>query len=177
MTETFSRPTIAAARLTLRPPRAGDAGRLAALANDYDVVRMTGSMPFPFGPENAEAFLSSLPGRDPRTNAIYAIDLTGEGFIGILGFHAGSRLGPELGYWLGRPYWGRGLATEAAKAGLAWAHGDWGKPVIVAGHNTYNDASGQVLTKVGFLYTGEVKMLPSAARGGLAPVRMMVRLA
>ena len=150
---------------------------MVELANDWDVVRMTGSMPFPFGPENARAFLESLPGRDPQSNAIYAIDLDGEGFAGILGFHGGGRIGPELGYWLGRPYWGRGLATEAARTGLAWAHDTWGKPVIVAGHNTDNEVSGRVLTKVGFLYTGEVKMLPSAARGGLNPVRMMVRLA
>ena len=84
---------------------------------------------------------------------------------------------PEMGYWLGRPYWGQGYATEVAERALVWANRDWGRRYVMAGHFADNPASGQVLSKAGFLYTGEVRQLPSVARGGEVPARMMVWLA
>jgi RimJ/RimL family protein N-acetyltransferase len=101
---------------------------------------------------------------------------------GILGFHpkAGPHspeLAPELGYWLGKPYRGRGYATEAVNGALDWVRGEWGKRYVIAGHFADNPQSGQVLIKAGFLYTGEVLMTPSKARGEAVPTRMMVWLA
>ena len=79
---------------------------------------------------------------------------------------------------LGRPFWNRGYATEAARAALKWAKRDWGRKVVVAGHFADNPASGQVLVKSGFLYTGDVEMRACTARGGaLTPTRLMVWLA
>ena len=69
------------------------------------------------------------------------------------------------------------LATEAAQGALAWARNDWRRKVVVAGHFADNPASGQVLCKSGFLYTGDVELRPSAARGQTVPTRMMVWLA
>ena len=82
-----------------------------------------------------------------------------------------------MGYWLGRPYWGQGLATEAASAALVWAGEGWRRRYLMAGHFADNPASGQVLCKTGFLYTGEVVPRHSLARGEAAPTRMMVWLA
>ncbi|HEX7887447.1 MAG TPA: GNAT family N-acetyltransferase, partial [Phenylobacterium sp.] len=80
--------------------------------------------------------------------------------------------------WFGRPFWGRGYATEAVTGALRWAGSDWRKNVVWAGHFADNPASGQVLCKAGFLYTGDVEPRPSVARGGAAvPTRMMVWLA
>ena len=63
----------------------------------------------------------------------------------------------ELGYWLGRPFWGAGLMTEALTAVLGWVAGGWGKRALSSGHFADNAASGRVLVKAGFLYTGEVE--------------------
>ena len=74
----------------------------------------------------------------------------------------------ELGYWIARDYWGRGYATEAARAVLKLAK-TLGHRRISAGHFTDNPASGRVLTKVGFEPTGEVRSRFSLARGSEAP--------
>ena len=60
---------------------------------------------------------------------------------------------------------------------MAWARQDWRKKLVVAGHFADNPASGQVLVKAGFLYTGVVEHKPSTARGESVPTRMMVWLA
>ena len=95
----------------------------------------------------------------------------------MLGFKEKQPRRPELRMWLGRPFWNRGYGSEAVAGALGWAHRDWGRQVGWAGHFADNPASGQVLVKAGFLYTGEVKALPSRARGGPADTRMMVWLA
>ena len=81
------------------------------------------------------------------------------------------------GFWLGRRYWNRGYATEAVRGALRWAKRDWRKNVVVAGHFSDNPASGQVLCKAGFLYTGDIALVRSQARDQDVPTRMMVWLA
>jgi RimJ/RimL family protein N-acetyltransferase len=95
----------------------------------------------------------------------------------MLGFRTGAQGRPDLGFSLGRRYWNRGYATEAVRAALKWVKRDWRKNVVVAGHFSDNPASGQVLCKAGFLYTGDVTLLRSQARDADVPARMMVWLA
>jgi RimJ/RimL family protein N-acetyltransferase len=172
------RPAVATERLFLRGPVAADVAPIAELANDLGVAGMLSTMPFPYGQADAEAFVGSVARMNPRENAVFAVEHRQFGVIGVLGFHEKEPRRPELGYWLGRPFWGRGYATEAVNAALRWAKGDWRKNVVWAGHFADNRASGQVLCKAGFLYTGDVEVKPSAGRGGQpAPTRMMVWLA
>ena len=176
MVELTAWPSLNTARLTLRAPRGADAPRMAELANDYDIARMTGRIPHPFCVEDAEAFIARLERRDTDREVVFAIENQDDGLLGVLGLHP-SPAGPEIGYWLGRPFWGRGYATEAASAALAWAGAEGGRRYLVAGHFVDNPASGQVLIKAGFLYTGEVSPRYSLARGEEAATRMMVWLA
>ena len=168
---------ITTGRLRLREPRHDDARPLAALANDFDVARMTTSMPFPYSRADADEFLARMAARDREREAVFAIDHAREGPIGVLDFHPKDGAAPEIGYWIGRPYWGRGLATEAVRAAVAWADRAWSRRWVIAGHFADNPASGRVLDKAGFLYTGVVRPLFSKARDAAAPTRMMVRLA
>ncbi len=125
-----------------------------------------------------EAFVGSVARMNPRTDAAFAVEHRDFGVIGMLSFHEMAPGRQELGYWLGRPFWGRGYATEAVAGALRWARSDWRKNVVWAGHFADNRAAGQVLCKAGFLYTGDVEPRPSAGRGGAeAPTRMMVWLA
>ena len=171
------RPSLRTARLDLRAPAMADAPRLAALANDFDVTRMTGSMPFPYTLDDAEAFVRHAEAADPDEEALFVIELPGEGPIGVIGLDPDGVLSVEVGYWLGRPYWGRGYATEALKAVLAWAHGDWGRRCVTARHFADNPASGAVLIKAGFLYTGRIGPWPCRSRGEDVLTRWMVWLA
>ena len=168
-------PVISTERLTLRGPVRSDAEAIYRLASDLNVTGQTSQMPHPYGMADAEAFLDRAMGADFHAEPTFAIEHRNFGVVGVLSFDAGER--PELGYWLGRPYWNRGYMTEAVRGALKWARRDWRKNVVVAGHFADNPASGQVLCKSGFLYTGDVELRPSAARGQAVPTRMMVWLA
>lgn len=170
-------PAIASERLILRAPTLGDAAAVATLANDPAVARMTAALPHPYGLSDAEAFLSRVAGADPEREPVFAIEHRTSGLVGMLGFHEPAPRRPELGYWLGRDFWGLGYATEAVNAALGWARRDWGRKVVWAGHFSDNRASGEVLCKVGFLYTGDVTLDPCVARGAPVPCRKMVWLA
>jgi RimJ/RimL family protein N-acetyltransferase len=168
-------PVIRSERLILRRPRSSDAARIAQLCSDYDIPRMTTRMPWPYGLAEAQFFVDVMQEQDPDLENAFLIDVGGE-VIGCVGLMMGERH-PEIGYWIGRDYWGQGFATEAAKAALRWARDDWRKKVVVAGHFADNPASGVVLNKCGFLYTGEVEKRFSVARGEDAATRMMVWIA
>ena len=177
MSITDPSPVIRTPRLTLRAPRRADAARIAVLVNDFDLARMTTHVPHPYAPIEAEAFLDRMAAMDQARSAAFVLDTEAEGLVGAVGLHPAGRLGPEIGYWVGRSYWGQGLATEAARAVLDWARDDWGRKVVVSGHFEDNPASGRVLQKAGFLYTGEVQTRHSTARGQVVRTRMMIWLA
>lgn len=172
------RPVIGTERLILRRPVADDAAELAALANDPGVAGMLSTWPHPYEVAHADAWLAKVARADPRTRADFVIEHRQLGVMGVIGVGEDEPRRPEMGYWLGRPFWNRGYATEAVKATLAWAASDWRKNVVWAGHFADNRASGQVLCKAGFLYTGDVVEKTSLGRGGAKVAqRMMVWLA
>jgi RimJ/RimL family protein N-acetyltransferase len=177
MLDQLARTALQTERLRLRPLEPADAPRLAELANDYDVVKMTGGMPYPYAPADAEGFIRRAGEADPAREVHFAVELAGEGPIGCVGFYPRALLGPELGYWIGRPFWGRRIASEMLAAVMDWAEADWGQRCIVACHQLDNAASGAALSRAGFLYTGQVEPLPCRARGQPVPGRWMVWLA
>jgi RimJ/RimL family protein N-acetyltransferase len=178
--ETTSNPAageIRTQRLTLRAPNAGDVARITGLAGDYAIASMTTRMPHPYVEDDAHHFLSLTQRQDRTRERTFGIDLEGQGLIGCIGFHRSPEGLVELGYWLGRPYWGQGFATEAVGGALTWAVEDWGRKTVTSGHFADNPRSANVLIKSGFLYTGEVQPRHCRARGEVAPTRMMVWLA
>jgi RimJ/RimL family protein N-acetyltransferase len=164
-------------RLRLRAPRRSDAARIAALCSDFDVARTTARLPHPYSLADAEAFLASGDGLDPGLEARFALEHPEEGLVGILSFFGEPAPGTEIGYWLGRPYWGAGLMTEAVKATLVWAARDWGRTYVRAWRLDENPASDAVLVKAGFLYTGERRQTLVTSRGEALPSRAMIWLA
>lgn len=142
-------------RLLLRPLRESDAERLAALANNWNVARMLARMPFPYTLDMAHEWIGKQEAlRADGEDFGYAIT-SDEGFVGGCGMQAHADGTHEIGYWIGEPYWNRGYASEAAAAVLAEAVACFGAETIVSGHYWENHASGRVLTKLGFRYTGE----------------------
>ena len=168
---------IAGDRLALRSPEPSDAARLAALAADFDVARNLARMPHPYSLQDAQGFLERVAHKREADDCALFIDHPDDGLIGCIGFHPEpGGLWPEFGYWIARPYWGRGYATEAADLALAWA-AERGVMAATAGHFLDNPASGRVLEKAGFLYTGDVTERPCVARGAPQPTRVMAWLA
>lgn len=123
-------------RLTLRPLRTEDAEPIARLIAEWDVIRWLTRPPHPFRLADAEAFIASGQGIH------WAILLDGT-FIGEV------RTRPNLGYWLGLPWHGRGYMTEAARAAVT-RHFDEGGGRLNSGYMPGNAASRKVLEKLGF---------------------------
>lgn len=148
-------------RLTLRPLRAADAVALVAGLGNLNVSRWTGRIPHPYGPGDAEAFIA----RGVPSDALLLAITGGAELIGVIGIEQG-----ELGYWLAEPHWGRGYATEAARAVVDQAFEVLEREELVASYHLGNAASRRILLGLGFVETGEGSAY-SKARG--AEVRHM----
>ena len=158
-------PALATARLTLRAPRCEDIGAIVRLANDRRIAVNTARIPHPYEAADAEHFIASVNRRDGET--CFAVML-GDRLIGACGIDPRED-GPELGYWLGAPYWGRGFATEAARALIGYAFGELDHEFLQAGARVSNPASRRVLEKCGFQWTG-VQLTRIRAINSAAPV-------
>jgi RimJ/RimL family protein N-acetyltransferase len=150
-------PTLTTERLVLRPLRLEDAAEVQRLAGDREVAATTLRIPHPYLDGMAEEWLSALPARYQQGEAVvFAITRTEDGgLLGAIGLEiTRAHERAEIGYWIGRPYWGNGYCTEAAKAGAAYAFDVLGLHRITARHIEHNDASGRVLRNIGMKYEG-----------------------
>lgn len=150
-------------RLFLRPGWPEDWSDLFDAVHDEAIVRNLAQVPWPYGPEDAQAY-AALP-QDKRHPHFLIILPTAERgrLIGTVGMIPGEDA-PELGYWIAREHWGKGFATEAGRAMLTLAR-TLGHRRVAACHFHDNPASGRVLRKVGFCPTGAVEPRFSRARG------------
>lgn len=150
-------------RLKLRALRMNDAPAIAHYCSDPGVGRNLSMTPIPYLDVTAEGWILIMRARAGLGKEfVFGVELPGKGLIGAIGAHQRGGEGFEIGYWFGRPYWGAGYATEALNALVAEAR-SLGN--LHAGHFVDNPASGRVLSKGGFAYTGEVTPLFSMARG------------
>ncbi|GLQ54321.1 GNAT family N-acetyltransferase [Devosia nitrariae] len=156
-------PTLETAHFLLRPPVMDDAGNIATYLNDFAVSGNLARVPFPYRRIDAEAWLKTRRPGLPPAETNFAIDLPGEGCVGVVGFHQGVN-GTILGYWLARPFWGRGIMTEAAGAALDWLFEATDTQTVLSGVFHFNTASMKVQEKLGFTVTGRSSLL-CLARG------------
>lgn len=152
-------------RLLLRPPWPEDAGPLHA-ALEWEVVRNTATMPWPYTRSDAEEWVARTDGAMAGARFVVASkDGTGQ-LLGAIGLGRNLLTGEtEIGYWVARSAWGRGIASEAGRAMVDFAFAVLGLPELTAGHYVDNPASGRVLARIGFRATGEVIPYPCRARG------------
>ncbi|HPT30332.1 MAG TPA: GNAT family protein [Prolixibacteraceae bacterium] len=137
--------------VSLRPFRQEDAPRLAELANNEKIaVNLRDGFPHPYTPEDAEKFIEMALSKPDQ---IFAIEYQGE-YVGNIGVHLKSdvyRLGAEIGYFLGEPYWGKGIMTKAVNLVCDYAFRELGIVRIDTGVFDFNPASMRVLEKCGFV--------------------------
>ncbi len=154
-------------RLVLRQLEDRDAAHFSEYGTDIDVARMTGSFPHPFPLLSAEFKIMDLRAQKRRGLAHpYAITRKGEDtLIGVADlFKRDAESLWEIGYWVGRPYWGNGYVTEACSALLVEADKTLGAGDRVAGAFIDNPNSARVLEKLGFERHGELNNYFSMAR-------------
>ena len=159
-------------RLLLRPGFPEDAPALAAAIADEGIARNLATVPWPYRMRDAEAFLASP--RDPVLPSLLIFE-RGPGaprLAGSCGLGRRPSGAVEMGYWIGRPYWGRGYATEACTALVDIARA-LGLGSLEGSHFVDNPASARVLEKLGFVPLGIIAPRMSCARGTEVPARLM----
>ena len=158
-------PVLKTERLVLRAPRPTDAKAIAMLANDRRIAENTSRLPHPYRLADAEGFIASVNKLADET--AFVITTHDGDLIGCCGIGSLREPDPEVGYWLGVPFWGNGYATEAVRAVLDHGFADLGHAVILGGARISNPASRRVLEKCGFQWTGvglyRVRALNSSA--------------
>jgi len=154
-------------RLVLRAPGRRDAKAIAQLINDRRIAENTARIPHPYSLADAHDFLAQA-NREPHEPS-FLITLADGTIVGGCGIHAVGGRDPEPGYWIGVPYWGRGYATEAARALVDHAFADLGYERLSCRARVSNPASRRVLEKCGFQWTG-VSLIRIRALQSSAPV-------
>ncbi len=142
----------------VRPWQLADAESVAQLANDRDIWRnLRDAFPHPYTVANAEEYLTLASQALPQT--AFAIDLDGQA-VGSIGLRLNTdvhRFTAELGYWLGRPFWGRGIMTQAVAALTDYGFETLGLQRIYAEPFAHNTASARVLEKTGYVLEGRLR--------------------
>ncbi len=158
MSETFG--ALATERLTLRPYHAEDAAELHRLINDWEVCRALAAVPFPYPRSLADEWIVSA-ARLLAAGRAYHLAVTGreadrEVIVGGVGLRidAAKRCG-RLGYWVGRRFWGHGVAPEAAGRLARWALANLALDLLEATVATDNARSIAVLHRIGFKQIGK----------------------
>ena len=159
-------------RLLLRPGFPEDAAALAAAIADEAIVRNLATVPWPYRMRDAEAFLAKP--RDPLLPSFLIFERTDGAprLVGSCGLGRRPSGAVELGYWIARPFWGRGFATEAGRALVDIARA-LGLGQLEASHFIDNPASARVLDKLGFETTGLIAPRMNCARREEVPARLM----
>jgi tRNA (cmo5U34)-methyltransferase len=148
-------PTLHSDRVLLRAFTLNDATVVQSLAGDRAVAEMTLAIPHPYTDGEAEAWIQSQH-NTAEQEVVWAITLRDSqrliGAIGLIFDSANHQA--ELGYWIGKPDWGNGYCTEAARLVLQYGFDQLGLNRIESCHYAKNPASGRVLQKIGMKYEG-----------------------
>lgn len=150
-------------RLTLRPVTWDDKPAIVALVNNFEVSKWLSRVAYPYGEADADQFLEAvLEGNRPDVGKPFAITFKDkpEAMIGCIGMDAakdenGRWLAKaEYGYWLGEPFWGQGILSEAAPAMVRLGFRCCGYEKLTAGYITGNERSSKILARLGFVDIG-----------------------
>lgn len=168
--------TIETERLILRPWLESDAGSLFKYASDPDVGPRAGWPPHISIEESLETIRTIFSGE-----GMWAVELKESGeAIGCVGYLPASLSNLdiqenqcEVGYWIGKPYWGKGICTEAMSAILDYCFNVKGFSVLWGNYFPENPASGRVMEKCGFVDTGKQVVCPNLEIGYDKPVKIM----
>ncbi|HEX8558656.1 MAG TPA: GNAT family protein, partial [Pyrinomonadaceae bacterium] len=120
--------------------------------------------PHPYTPAAARAWLGFVAQKTPETDFALAVGGEAAGGIGITLREDVARRSAEIGYWMGRAHWGRGLATAAVRALTDWAFAHFDLCRLDASVFDWNPASARVLEKAGYVLEGRLRK--SATKDG-----------
>jgi RimJ/RimL family protein N-acetyltransferase len=142
----------------LRSLNVDDAFSLAKYADNRDVwINLRDAFPSPYKLSDAEKFISMIKSNVPET--VFAICHQNE-CIGAIGYKQGKdveRIGAEIGYWIGEPFWGKGIVTGVVKYMTGYIFSQHDVKRIFAVPFAWNKSSHRVLEKTGFELEGRMR--------------------
>lgn len=142
-----------------------DAPSLAKYANNRKIwINIWDRFPHPYSLQDAENWIQEAIESKPETIFAIASETEVIGNIGLEMKQDVQRRSAEVGYWVGEPFWGQGIATRALKALTEYAFAEFDLARIYAEVFEWNPASCRVLEKAGFEYEG--RMRKSATKDG-----------
>lgn len=145
-------------RLKLRPWSEGDRDSLVRYANDRRIsINMRDRFPFPYTEQDARDWIKIASAASPLANFAIEVDAHAVGGIGLMLGSDIFRCSAEIGYWLGHPYWGKGLMPEAVKLVTGYAFETFGVSRVFAGVFESNPASAKVLEKAGYHFESRMR--------------------
>lgn len=153
-------PSLDTARLRLRPFTLADAPEVERYVSDRDIAAMTLSIPHPYPEGGAEKWIATHPTKYAEgQRANFAIIERESGALaGAIGLHVEPAHGrAELGYWIAKPLWGCGYATEAARTVMQFGFETLGLNKIHAAVFLKNPASDRVIRKIGMKWEGRLR--------------------
>lgn len=145
-------PLLFTNRINLRGFTKRDAPRVAVLCGEWDIAASTANIPHPYTTSMADDWIGGHQESDEAGNAVsFAVTtIENELLIGAIGLHINqSNFLAEIGYWIGRPYWNSGYASEAAIKVIEYGFEQRSLNRIQARHMTKNPVSGRVMEKAG----------------------------
>ena len=158
--------TIPCPTCLLRPLVPADAEPLARHANDRDVWRnLRDAFPHPYSADEARGYIAMAARRTPQTSFGIVVDGEAAGSVSLRPGTDVERASAEIGYWLGRAHWGRGVMTDAVRAATRYAFATLGMHRVWAVPFAHNAASCRVLEKAGYVLEG--RMRRSAIKEGV----------
>ena len=155
-----TRPELRTSRLLLRPFQLSDAEAMEVWINDREIAANTRTIEYPYPPGSGKKWIE----KHPQTwldgkSAVFAIcELESGDLMGAIGLEIDrDHHHAELGYWLGRQFWNRGICTEAAAAVLKFGLKQLGLNKVHAHYLLRNPASGRILEKIGMKKEGVLR--------------------
>lgn len=162
----------------LRPLRDDDDAAIAAVADDFMVARwMARGFPHPYTLRDARQWIALATNAKLARHFAIEFDAMLAGGIGVEPYEGEAHGSAAIGYWLGRAYWGRGIASDAVHALCAYAFGELGLRRLEARLFAENAASARVLEKSGFTLEGVLRGLYVDRAGKVCDALLFARLA
>lgn len=142
----------------IRPWAPADADALVKYGDNQRIwLNMRDGFPHPYTAERAQSFLAAVARQNPVTFFAIASPVEAMGGIGLTLNQDVHRLTAELGYWLGEPFWGKGIMSEAVRCFTDFAFDHFGLVRIYAEPFAANANSCRVLEKAGFVLEGRLR--------------------
>lgn len=166
-------PQLHTTRLLLRPLEPGDAAAFHRLINDWDICRKLPEAQFPYPAELAAQWIAaaSADRAGGVAEQFAVVDRERGALLGSAGLRLSrDRQSADLGYWLGRAYWGQGFGVEVARRLTEWAFAALPIARVTATTAADNDASAAVLQRLGFGLTAKGSQVFQCRPGQKLPV-------